>query len=373
MDVKISIITVVYNAAGTIERTIKSVIDQSYKNIEYIIIDGGSTDGTLDIIARYHSKLAYFVSEPDKGIYDAMNKGIKKASGDTIGLLNADDWYEPGALEVIAREYKNTSAHIIAGKTFLISKEGEKILCEHRPLSKMWEGLMSFHQAIFISKEAYSMYGLYDTQYKIVADHDLILRMYHGGCKVVMIDDVLVNFSSTGISSTAYVARHEERYSMIQKYMDYYFETREKITLYYEELIKKERFRFCRESAPAVIVATVNKLGANEKKGSVIWGTGVCGNRIAEFFYRHNVAIDFFVDSDKQKQGTKLLGKDIRSPEKLRDYEGTVFIAVKKNAADITEQLESLQNRNLSWISIDNFAKAVSDMYKETYHEKKTI
>src|SRR6187402_2271204 len=98
----ISIVTVVYNAKETIERTIKSVISQSYKNIEYIVIDGGSTDGTLDIINKYKSDISKLVSEKDKGIADAMNKGIGYAKGELIGLINADDWYEEGALEKVA-------------------------------------------------------------------------------------------------------------------------------------------------------------------------------------------------------------------------------------------------------------------------------
>lgn len=99
-NLKISIITVSYNAAKTIEQTIQSVVNQTYDNIEYIIIDGGSTDGTVDIIKKYEDKIAYWVSEPDKGIYDAMNKGILKASGEYIYFLGADDWlYNESVME----------------------------------------------------------------------------------------------------------------------------------------------------------------------------------------------------------------------------------------------------------------------------------
>lgn len=93
-QLKISIVTVSYNAAKTIEQTIKSVINQTYSNIEYIVIDGGSTDGTVDIIRKYEDRIAYWVSEPDGGIFDAMNKGIKVATGEVVGIINSDDWYE---------------------------------------------------------------------------------------------------------------------------------------------------------------------------------------------------------------------------------------------------------------------------------------
>ena len=109
----ISVITVSYNAVSTIEQTILSVINQTYSNIEYIIIDGGSTDGTIDIIRRYEDKIAYWVSEPDRGIYDAMNKGASKANGEYIAFLNSDDWYELDAVSIIAQ--------FADGKTDLIS------------------------------------------------------------------------------------------------------------------------------------------------------------------------------------------------------------------------------------------------------------
>ena len=97
---KVSIITVVYNGAKTIEHTIQSVLNQSYKNIEYIIIDGLSTDGTQKIIEKYIDSISYFVSEKDNGLYDAMNKGIQKATGSMIGIINSDDWYNPYAVEI---------------------------------------------------------------------------------------------------------------------------------------------------------------------------------------------------------------------------------------------------------------------------------
>ena len=95
----ISIITVSYNAVKTIEDTITSVLNQTYSNIEYIIIDGASTDGTLEVIKKYQDDISIIVSEPDKGIYDAMNKGIERANGELIGIINADDWYEANAVE----------------------------------------------------------------------------------------------------------------------------------------------------------------------------------------------------------------------------------------------------------------------------------
>ena len=123
MNTKISVITVVYNAKDTIERTIKSVIAQLYDNYEYIIIDGGSTDGTLDIIEKYRDKISYFISESDEGIYDAMNKGVLKATGDYVAFINADDWYEPNAFKLVA-------SYIKTKKTIILWNQKDRLLPE---------------------------------------------------------------------------------------------------------------------------------------------------------------------------------------------------------------------------------------------------
>ena len=124
LNIKISIITVSYNAVKTIEETINSVLNQSYSNIEYIIIDGGSRDGTVDIIKKYQDKINVWISEPDKGIYDAMNKGIKLAKGDWIGIINSDDCYCIDAFDTILNTIsKNPNAELIFGNLNIIDKK----------------------------------------------------------------------------------------------------------------------------------------------------------------------------------------------------------------------------------------------------------
>lgn len=121
--IKVSIITVVYNGVKNIEQTIKSVLHQTYSNIEYIVIDGGSTDGSLDIIKKYSDSISYWVSEADKGIYDAMNKGISKATGDLIGIINSDDWYEPDAIMNMVTAYEENT--VLYGIIRTICNENE--------------------------------------------------------------------------------------------------------------------------------------------------------------------------------------------------------------------------------------------------------
>ena len=130
----ISIITVVYNGSKTLKQTIDSVLSQNYKNIEYIVIDGGSNDGTLDIIKKYESHINYWISEPDKGLYDAMNKGISAAKGVLIGMINSDDWYELNAVELIVKAYiENPSKLIFHGDRFDILEDGTKKVKNFHP------------------------------------------------------------------------------------------------------------------------------------------------------------------------------------------------------------------------------------------------
>ena len=173
----LTVVTVVRNAAGSIERTINSVLDQTYGNIEYLIVDGGSTDGTLGVIDRYRNRISHVVSEPDAGVYDAMNKGIRLASGDWIHLLNADDHYvESEALE-------RAVPHLICGRTnyFSILREHDGTVSdEYRFPYQGWRMYVSAklpHPGLIIGRNQYQEVGLYDTSLRIAADHDLILRM----------------------------------------------------------------------------------------------------------------------------------------------------------------------------------------------------
>lgn len=177
---KISVITVCYNAAGTIEQTIKSVINQSsFDQIEYIIIDGNSSDGTVDIIKKYSDKISKFVSEPDSGIYNAMNKGIRLATGDYIHFLNANDFYD--ATDVIAEIIKaanDSKADFIIGDVILAFSDGRSIHRSNKNISAYtifsdW----IYHVALFKKRTLFDKYGLFDESYKIAADNDWIVPL----------------------------------------------------------------------------------------------------------------------------------------------------------------------------------------------------
>jgi glycosyltransferase involved in cell wall biosynthesis len=194
-------------------------LDQNYQNLEYVVIDGASTDGTLDIIKKYEGTLSRIVSEPDKGLYDAFNKGFKLASGDIIGILNSDDFHAPWALETVAKAYvANQEADVFFGKVVHIDKTDSKWL--EQPLgsaSKIVSHRLSISfPAIFIAKRAYDKWGFFDDNYKIAGDWDYLLRMYLGGAKFIPLDVVLGAFRMSGISSTL-SRNHWDEVSMVYK------------------------------------------------------------------------------------------------------------------------------------------------------------
>ncbi|EDZ62421.1 glycosyl transferase, family 2 [Sulfurimonas gotlandica GD1] len=176
MKNKISIITVCFNAADTIEETINSVVNQPYDNKEYIIIDGGSTDGTLDIIKKYEDRIAYWASEPDYGLYHAMNKGIEKATGDIIGMINADDYYFDDIFVDVVKAFdgKSLEEHIFFGDMF---HDGDIVKGWRQENVKI--GAFGAHPSMFCPKKVYDKIGKYRLWYKILADYDFMYRAYH--------------------------------------------------------------------------------------------------------------------------------------------------------------------------------------------------
>jgi glycosyltransferase involved in cell wall biosynthesis len=201
---KISIVTVVFNGVQYIEQTIKSVISQNYNNIEYIIIDGGSNDGTQEIIKKYESDLAYWVSEKDSGIYNAMNKGWKKATGDVIGILNADDYYLDGTLFKIAQMFDKFNADIVYGNLTKLRDIGDKTYFreEFPNLSNMERAMGVFHPSSFVLRKVYEELDGYNEKYQLSSDYDFVLRAYKANYKFEYINESLTVFRIGGVSNT---------------------------------------------------------------------------------------------------------------------------------------------------------------------------
>lgn len=180
---KISIITVAFNNRVFLEDCIRSVLSQTYNDIEYIIVDGGSTDGTLDIIRKYEDKISAWISEPDGGIYDAMNKGIGMATGDVIGFLHSDDLYaDEWVIERVAKAFVENGVQSVYGDLIYVNRNNSKVIRYWRA-GRYSEGLinrgwMPPHPTFFVRREVYENYGSFNTSLKIAADYELILRFF---------------------------------------------------------------------------------------------------------------------------------------------------------------------------------------------------
>lgn len=196
---KVSVITISYNAAAVIEETIQSVLNQSYKDIEYIIIDGGSTDGTVDIIKKYQDKINYWISEPDKGIYDAMNKGIDKATGEWINFMNAGDCFHNNlTLESFIPSIP-TDTDIAYGDTLIMLSTGN-ILEKPLPLESITKRMVFGHQATFIKTALQKKYK-FDTSYRSSGDYNFFYQAYKNHCKFSYIPITVANYEGeNGIS-----------------------------------------------------------------------------------------------------------------------------------------------------------------------------
>lgn len=182
---KISIITVVYNNETTIQQAIESVLTQSYPNIEYVIIDGNSKDNTVAIIESYKSRLGYFISESDQGLYDAMNKGIQAATGDVIGILNSDDLYQDSTViaDVMKQFQFDSNLDIVYGDLVYVKKEEVNQVVRNWKSKDYYakffdDGNVPPHPSLFLKKAVYQKVGLFDLEFKLAADYEFMFRVF---------------------------------------------------------------------------------------------------------------------------------------------------------------------------------------------------
>ena len=242
----VSIITVCLNNEKYIKQTIDSVLKQTYYNIEYIIIDGKSTDTTVKIIKEYENKFngrMKWISEKDKGIYDAMNKGINIANGEIIGIINSGDFYVKNAVELVVSIFNfDNTINLIHGNVIKFGFKND-ISFLVKGTDKHIEKRMSIqHPTCFISREIYKKYGKFDLKYKISADYELLLRFRKEGIKFYYLDKVLCYFRIGGVSSNTYKALkeveeiHKNYRGVIYSKLTY---IRNIIMIYFKKLLKE--------------------------------------------------------------------------------------------------------------------------------------
>lgn len=309
----ITIVTVCYNSEKTIERTIRSVIGQSFEDVEYIIIDGGSNDGTLEIIQKYESYISFWQSEPDHGIYDAMNKGIKQASGRYIAFLNSDDWYVDGALENVAGFInKYPDSDVIYGDVFHEENGTRNVVKYDRAdLDQLYVRLFIIHQAIFVKTELLKIRG-FNTEYKVGADYDLIINLYKNGNIFRHLDSIIVCFSGGGYSSknTKLLATEYRDIStvaisgndvLIEKYQ------RAINTHYYSTMFMEYQFR---ADFNVFLCEWIND-HVDKKNKYYIFGAGVVGKRCLALLRQMGIVNICFIDNDTTKQGSIIEGAEV--------------------------------------------------------------
>ena len=205
---KISIVTVTYNSAATLADTLRSVDDQSYDAVEHIVIDGGSKDDTATVVRRFGSRVSAFISEPDDGIYDAMNKGVALASGDVIGFLNADDHYaHPDVLARVAESFRRAPLDAVFGDVaFFHPDRPDRLVRRYRsdrfsPSAIGW-GWMPAHPAMFVRRAVFERIGAFKTDYRIAGDYEWVARAFHAGkLRYQHLPEVLVHMQTGGIST----------------------------------------------------------------------------------------------------------------------------------------------------------------------------
>jgi glycosyltransferase involved in cell wall biosynthesis len=208
MSLRISVITATFNCAGTVGEALSSVHAQTWPGVEHIVIDGASSDGTLEVIERHRPGIAKLVSEPDLGIYDALNKGIRQASGDVVGFMHADDTFASReTLEHVASAFEDPSVGAVYGDLIYVSKSDSSQVVRYWRAgpyrrSRLANGWMPPHPTFYVRREHYARYGMFDTRYAIAADYENMLRLlWRDFIHAAYVPEVLVRMRMGGMSN----------------------------------------------------------------------------------------------------------------------------------------------------------------------------
>lgn len=346
---KFSIITVCLNSENTIEQTVQSVIEQENCDYEYIIVDGMSTDKTLEIIRRYEDRISIIISEPDTGLYDAMNKGISLATGDVIGIINSDDWYEAGALALVEKCFESSDVEVIYGKMNLIYLNGESKVMVPGDMENIRYEMGIPHSTVFIKKDIYRKYGAFKLKYRIAADYELMLRLYTKGVKFRYLENILASFRLGGLSFQQTEACKNEEEAISLRYLPCApLEKRQHIKNIISHKRKVYLFEKLLNDSPDMLCEILlNELGVNFEDDIVIFGAGNWGRKLYRILLLNGKRVSFFVDNDVCKHNQTEAGVKVLNPEVLKSFRGILLAAVEKFSDEISLQIDRLNNPSL--------------------------
>ena len=341
---RITVITVCYNSVKTIERTIKSVLSQNYGELEYIIVDGGSTDGTLEILRKYQTDLSVCISEPDNGLYDAMNKGLERASGEVFAFLNSDDYYVENVLNCVNEYFKADDIDMVSGNMYICT-EGiiEKAVYDKSSKENLFFGVVYPHPALFARRKLYMKYGGFDTSYKIAADSDWVMKVCLGGAKVLCVGDYFTYFSDGGISSRKKYLAWEEEYHMALKYtrLDEYAYMEGRVHDFYKPRLKKIERWERKKNALEKRTEDIRKL-LDKNRVYYIWGAGNRGLECLNIFMQLGLQIEGVIDSYKNVEEFK--GYQVIKPKNVdfQDPRNLICITPKEYEKEIICRLKNM-------------------------------
>lgn len=341
---KFSIITVCYNSVNTIEQTIQSVLSQHYSDLEYIVVDGASTDGTSSLIEKYRQEIAVYISEPDCGLYDAMNKGIDRASGDVIAFLNSDDWYEAGTLDKVRRYFEYNDPDIVSGSMYMWTKK----MCSkygverHNKENVFFESIYP-QPALFVKRKLYLQLGGFDLSYKVAADTKWIMNAYVHGADILCVDDCFTYFRYGGISTVREYEALEEQYRAALECLRGQGQRRleEKINAFY--IPELQRMKKVKEKKYFMEAMANRKTEVRQlfdySTQYYIWGIGMRGALCLDIFETLELPIAGFIDSYAKQR--RIAGYSVILPEKINaGYK--ICITPKNYEEEIIGQLKDM-------------------------------
>lgn len=368
---KISIITVCFNSENTIEQAICSVVSQSYQDIEYIIIDGGSTDGTLDIIRKYEDRLSYWISEPDQGIYDAMNKGIDKANGEVVAFLNSDDWYEPDVIRYVAERFEDSGIQVLSGLLYYWTDHRKTVICQHENDFRLT--MACSHQAVFVRRQLFDRYGKFNLKYAICADYDWLLKLYNEDVPYTYCKEVFTNVRSGGASSRDfYITCNEAQSASLSAALG--LKARNKISEQeYCDLVHRiNLFRYnmmCRfvgnnavwETQAVLEGKLKERLGLIfRKENYALFGCGKMAEWWIVFFRQMGKKVLYFYDNNAQLWGELHDGVKVLPPGEIKKEECEIVITSGRYESDIAQQLDEMGlKRNLDYVCSSDMVQMV--------------